>query len=99
MLLASTTLAAATVTEVWRVDRARSNVTINFTDRSGADQTIRLWLVPNDIVLTDDHAWLYDRALPANMNYPFPLDKVTLELGTKVWAYASGGSVSINIAD
>lgn len=98
-LLASTTLAAGVTTEVWCVDKSRSNITFNFADRSGIDQKIRLWIVPIDVVRTDDHAWFYDRDLPANTPYPFPLDKITLEYGVIVYAYASVGSVSLNIAD
>lgn len=98
-LLASTTLTAGVTTEVWRVDKSRSNITFNFADRSGIDQQIRLWIVPIDVIRTDDHAWLFDRDLPAKTPYPFPLDKITLDYGVIVYAYASGGLCSLNIAD
>lgn len=97
--IASQTLAAGVTTEVWRVDKARSNITVVFADRSGASQNLRLWISPIDTPRIDDHAFIYDRQLPANSTLLFPLDKITLELGTIVYAYASGGSVSFNIAD
>ena len=97
--IASRTLAAGVTTEVWRVDKPRSNVLIIFADRSGSDRNIRLWISPIDTPRSDDHAWIYDRKLPANSTLLFPLDKVTLEYGVIVYAYASGGSVSFNIAD
>ncbi len=96
---ASRTLAAGVTTEVWRVDKSRSNITFSFTDRSGANQAIRLWIVPIDLVRSDDHAWIYDWVLSANANLLYTLDKITLEYGVIVYAYASGGLVSLNIAD
>lgn len=97
--IASQTLTAGVTTEVWRVDQSRSNITIVFTDRSGSDQNIRLWISPIDTPRSDDHAWIYDRKLPANSTLLFPLTKITLELGTIIYAYASVGSVSFNVAD
>lgn len=97
--IASQTLAAGVTTEVWRVDKARRDITFAFADRSGSAQNIRLWISPIDTPRIDDHAWIYDRQLPANSTLLFPLERVTLELGTIVYAYASGGSVSFNVAD
>ena len=98
-ILASKDLAANTITEIFRVDKTRSSLAINFCNRSNVDQQIRLWITPIDVIRTDAHAWVYDRTVPANTPYSFPLNGVVLELGEIIFAYASRNDMSINVAD
>ncbi len=99
MILASIDLPATTNTLIFKLDKVRSNLTINFADRGGTDQTLRCWIIPNDVTLANKHAWLYGRPLPANGDFALVLDKITLQLGTEIWAYVSVGNVSVNVAD
>ena len=98
-ILASVNVTAATDTEIFRVDKTRRIGNIVFCDRSGSDQNLRLWVIPIDQAVEDKYAWIYDQQLPKNSTLLFPMNSVTLVYGDSIWAYGSGGSLSVNIAD
>ena len=98
-ILASVKVTAATNTEIIRVDKTRKIGYTVVCDRSGSDQNPRLWVIPRDQAVEDKYAWIYDQQLPKNSTLLFPMNSVTLVYGDSIWAYGSGGSLSVNVAD
>ena len=99
MILGSEDVGAAVNKLIFSVDKTRIIRNVTFADRSGSAQTMRLWIVPRDVILVDKYAWIYDRNLPANSTLLFLLNNLTLLLGDAIWAYGSGGSLSVNVTD
>ena len=98
MILASVSLDAPGNTLIFSVDCTRTIEQISFANRGGGAVLLRLWIVPFDTALANEHAWLYNKSLAPSSTALLLEHNFTLSLGEQIWAYTSVAGVSVNVA-
>lgn len=90
-------LSAGIQTLVWTVDVRRTVQKIAFVNRAASSAAIKLWLVPFDEVLADQHTIVPNKALAA-ASVVFLLEhNYTVLPGNKFYAQSDINSVNVSI--
>lgn len=95
-ILAQLELASAAQEALFSVPFKCTVDQMNFCNRTSGALSVRVWIVKRDEAVANKNAYVYDISIPAN-DRAVCSDDFGLEIGDRVWTYASGSGISATV--